>query len=62
MITAIILTLNEEKHLPDCLASLRWADEIVVFDGSAKEYEGRIVEEGPSSVVIMIQNILSSKK
>lgn len=32
MLAAIILTLNEEKHLPDCLKSLAWADEIVVFD------------------------------
>lgn len=29
---AIVLTLNEEKHLPDCLASLTWADEVLVFD------------------------------
>ena len=34
----------------------------VVFDGLAKEYEGTIVEEGPSSVVIKIQNIFSSKR
>lgn len=32
MLSAIVLTLNEEKHLPDCLASLKWADETVVFD------------------------------
>lgn len=32
MLTAIVLTLNEERHLPDCLASLRWAPEIIVFD------------------------------
>lgn len=31
-LTAIILTLNEEKHLPNCLKSLAWADEIIVFD------------------------------
>ena len=32
MLTAIVLTLNEEKHLADCLASLRWAPRVVVFD------------------------------
>ncbi|MBI3244068.1 MAG: glycosyltransferase family 2 protein [Chloroflexi bacterium] len=32
LLSAVVLTLNEEKHLADCLASLRWADEIVVFD------------------------------
>ncbi len=29
---AIVLTLNEEKHLPACLASLAWADDVLVFD------------------------------
>lgn len=32
LLSAIVLTLNEEKHLPDCLKSLAWADEIIVFD------------------------------
>lgn len=32
MLSAIVLTLNEEKHLPDCLASLAWADDVLVFD------------------------------
>jgi hypothetical protein len=32
VLAAIVLTLNEEKHLADCLASLDWADEVIVFD------------------------------
>jgi hypothetical protein len=32
MLAAIILTHNEERHLPDCLASVSWADEVMVFD------------------------------
>ncbi|MEP7357104.1 MAG: glycosyltransferase [Anaerolineales bacterium] len=31
-LTAIVLTRNEERHLPDCLASLAWAPKVVVFD------------------------------
>jgi glycosyltransferase involved in cell wall biosynthesis len=31
-LSAIILTYNEEEHLPDCLASVRFADQIIVFD------------------------------
>jgi glycosyltransferase involved in cell wall biosynthesis len=31
-ITAIVLTKNEEEDLPVCLASLQWADEVLVFD------------------------------
>ena len=32
VLSAIILTYNEEKHLPDCLASVAWVDEVIVFD------------------------------
>ncbi len=32
MLSAIVLTLNEQHHLGDCLASLQWADEVIVFD------------------------------
>ena len=31
-IAAVILTLNEEKHIRDCTESVRWADRVVVFD------------------------------
>jgi len=52
---------DEVRHIRRVLR-LKAGDEIAVFNGSAKEYEGKIVEEGPSSVVIMIQNIHSSKR
>jgi len=32
MISAVVLTLNEEQDLPECLASLAWCDDVVVFD------------------------------
>lgn len=52
MISAVVLTLNEERHLPDCLESLRWADEIVVLDSGstdqtqaiARRYTDRVFE------------------
>ncbi|MEK7324028.1 MAG: glycosyltransferase family 2 protein [Chloroflexota bacterium] len=52
MLSAVVLTLNEEKHLADCLASLRWADETVVFDSFssdrtaeiARSFEARFVQ------------------
>ena len=52
---------DEVRHIRRVLR-LKAGDEIIVFDGSGKEYEGTIVEERPSSVVIRIQNIFSSKK
>lgn len=31
-ISAIVITKNEEANLPDCLAALAWADEVLVVD------------------------------
>lgn len=31
-ITAVVLTKNEELHLPDCLKSLQWCDRVLVLD------------------------------
>ena len=31
-ISAIVITKNEERQIADCLAALRWADELVVLD------------------------------
>jgi glycosyltransferase involved in cell wall biosynthesis len=37
MLTAIVLTRNEERHLPDCLASLDWAPEVIIFDSGSTD-------------------------
>ena len=52
---------NEVRHIRKVLR-LRAGDEIVVFDGLGKEFEGTIVEERLSSVVIKVQNVIVSKK
>lgn len=36
-LTAIILTLNEAKHITDCIRSLDWCDEVVVFDSHSQD-------------------------
>jgi len=51
-ISAIIITLNEEKNIERCLQSLDWADEIVVIDSFStdrtvalcKKYTNRIIQ------------------
>jgi len=42
---------DEVRHIRRVLR-LKAGDNIVVFDGLGKEYEGQIAKEGPSSVVI----------
>lgn len=49
-LSVTIITLNEEENLPDCLESVRWAEEIVVVDALstdrtvaiAREYTDRV--------------------
>jgi (heptosyl)LPS beta-1,4-glucosyltransferase len=36
-LTAIILTLNEAEHIQDCVRSLAWADEVLVFDSFSQD-------------------------
>jgi 16S rRNA (uracil1498-N3)-methyltransferase len=52
---------NEVKHIRRVLR-LKAGDEIIVFDSLGKEYEGTIIEETTSSVVIKIENIFLSKR
>lgn len=56
MLTAIVITLNEEKMIGDCLKSLQFADEIIVVDTGntdktnaiAKKYKSKIIKySGP---------------
>jgi len=52
---------SEVRHIRRVLR-LKVGDRLVLFDGSAKEYEGIIVEESPSSVMMKVENILSPAK
>jgi glycosyltransferase involved in cell wall biosynthesis len=34
-LSVMVLTLNEERNIPECLESVRWADEIVIIDSGS---------------------------
>jgi len=51
-ISALILTFNEEQNLPSCLESLRWCDDIVVFDSFSTD---RTVDIAKSAGVRVVQ-------
>ncbi|MFH1837574.1 MAG: glycosyltransferase family 2 protein [Candidatus Omnitrophota bacterium] len=36
-ISAVIITLNEEQKIADCIGSVKWTDEIVVVDGFSSD-------------------------
>jgi len=52
---------DEVKHIRKVLR-LKGGDEISVFDGLGKEFEGVIVEEGLSTVLLRIKNVYSSRR
>ena len=51
MLAAIILTLNEEQKLPNCLTSLAWVDELVVFDSYSSDRTCDIAREHGARVI-----------
>ncbi|HSH05670.1 MAG TPA: glycosyltransferase family 2 protein [Anaerolineae bacterium] len=50
-ITAVVLTLNEEEHIGDCLASLGWADKRLVFDSFSQDKTVSLAEAAGAQVV-----------
>lgn len=45
MISAVVLTKNEEKNLKDCLETLRWCDEILVIDDNSTDKTSEIAKK-----------------
>jgi glycosyltransferase involved in cell wall biosynthesis len=50
-VSVLIPTRNEERLLPGCLASVAWADEIVVFDSHSIDRTAEIAREAGANVV-----------
>jgi (heptosyl)LPS beta-1,4-glucosyltransferase len=50
-LAAIVLTRNEEKHLPDCLRSLAWAPEVIVFDSFSSDGTLAVAQAAGARVV-----------
>lgn len=49
-ICAIIITLNEERNLPECLAALAWCDRIVVLDGGSSDRSVELARQAGARV------------
>jgi glycosyltransferase involved in cell wall biosynthesis len=50
-LAAIILTYNEEKHITDCINSIRWADRVVVFDSLSTDRTVELAREAGAEVI-----------
>lgn len=52
MYSAVILTLNEEKNLPSCLASLTGCNDIVVLDSGSTDRTHEIAKAAGARVIV----------
>ncbi len=50
-LTAIVLTLNEEENISDCLAALSWADELLVVDSGSTDKTVEIAQKCGARVI-----------
>ncbi len=51
-LTAVILTLNEETHIRDCIAALSWADHVLVFDSFSMDNTATLAREAGADVLL----------
>jgi glycosyltransferase involved in cell wall biosynthesis len=49
-ITAVVLTKNEEKNLPQCLDSVSWVDEKIIVDDESTDKTIKIAEKAGAKV------------
>lgn len=50
MFSVLILTRNEEQNLPDCLASVKWCDDIVVLDSCSTDQTAAVAKSAGARV------------
>lgn len=50
-VSALLLTFNEERNLPRCLASLDWCDDILVMDSGSTDATVSIAEAAGARVI-----------
>lgn len=51
MISVLILTLNEEANLPACLESVKWSDDIIVFDSFSTDRTVELAKAAGARIV-----------
>jgi len=51
-ISVCLATFNEEKNIADCLESVKWADEIVIVDGTSSDKTVKIAKKYTSKIIV----------
>jgi glycosyltransferase involved in cell wall biosynthesis len=50
-LAAVILTRDEETHIKDCIASVQWADRVVVFDSFSQDQTVELAQAAGADVI-----------
>lgn len=50
MISAVVLTKNEEKNIKECLYTLKWCDEVIVIDDNSEDKTVQIAKDSGAKV------------
>ncbi len=51
-LACVVITKNEERNIADCLASVRWADDIIVVDAESHDRTVDLAREGGARVFV----------
>jgi|SRR5438034_5360992 len=63
LLSAIILTKNEEKNIASCMESLSWCDEIIVIDDNSGDATVSIAEKSGARVLVHpLENDFSAQR
>ncbi len=52
-LTAVILTLNEARHITACIESPRWADHILVVDSYSRDATVNLARQASAEVGLL---------
>lgn len=52
MITAVVLTRNEERNIIECLKTLEWCDEVIVVDDNSKDTTLELLKKTKAKVFV----------
>lgn len=56
MISAVVITKNEEKNIADCILSLKWCNEVIVIDDDSKDNTVKIAKKSGAKVFVRSLN------
>lgn len=62
MVSAVIITKNEEKNIEDCIKSILWVDEIIVVDAESRDKTIEIANRYTSKVIVRKWTSYSDQK